>query len=100
ERILYGGDEERLHVRIDSPLTPEQLAKSGAAFWLYVSGRAPGQQVGDALASPLGPEAVDELGFEPRAALRLRDGEVMIARLEDRGRTAIPVARGGSAYRP
>jgi starch synthase len=97
ERILYGADEERLHVRIDSPLTAEQLARSGAAFWLYVSGRASGQQVGQGLASPLGTEAVDELGFEPRAALRLRDGEVMILRLEDMGRTAVPVARERSA---
>jgi starch synthase len=98
ERILYGGDEERLHVRIDSPLTPAQLGKAGAEFWLYVSGRASGDQVGEPLASPLRPPAVDELAFEPRAAIRISSDDVTILRLEDGGSRAAPVARQPSAY--
>jgi starch synthase len=46
--------------------------------------------------SPLGPPAAAELGFEPRAVIRLAEGEVTLARLDDRG-TAVPTARERSA---
>jgi starch synthase len=98
ETVLYGGDDQNLHVRIDSPLTPEQLNDISAEFWLYVSGGAAGQQIGEPLESPLGPAAVAELGFEPRAVIRLAAGEVTVARLDDSRALALPMTREPPAH--
>jgi starch synthase len=92
ERLLYGSDETRLHVRIDSPLTAEQLAAAGVVFWLYVSGTAAGDEAGEPFATPLRPAAIGDLGFEPGTVVRVAGGRLTVARLND-GRTgAVRVA--------
>ena len=93
DRVLYGSDDRSLHVRVDSPLTQEQLRSSGAEFWLYVSGGASGEPLGAALESPLRPPAIAELGFDPRTAIRLADGQVTVATLDESRQLAVPVMR-------
>ena len=93
ERLLYGCDEAQLHVRIDSPLGPEQLAGEGVGFWLYLSGAAGGDEIGETFATPLRPGSIGDLGFEPGTVVRVVGGELTVARLNE-GRTgAVPVAR-------
>jgi starch synthase len=93
ERLLYGSDEAQLHVRIDSPLGPDQLAEAGVGFWLYLSGMASGDEVGETFATPLRPGAISDLGFEPGTVVRVEGGELTVARLNE-GRTgALPVVR-------
>jgi starch synthase len=92
ERLLYGCDDSRLHVRIDSPLTAAQLVESGVGFWLYLSGTAGGDEIGETFAAPLRPGAIGDLGFEPGTVVRVDGGELTAARLNE-GRTgAVPVA--------
>jgi starch synthase len=93
ERLLYGCDESRMHVRIDATLGPEQLGESGVGFWLYLSGTAGGDEIGETFAAPLRPGAISDLGFEPGVVVRVEGGELTVARLNE-GRTgAMPVAR-------
>jgi starch synthase len=98
ERLLYGSDDRRLHVRIDSPLAAEQLAKSGVEFWIYVSGGASGEEIGEPMAAPLRPGGISDLGFEPGAVIRLSGGEVTVARLDESRGWAAPTARERSAF--
>jgi starch synthase len=96
ERLLYGCDESRLHVRIDSPLSPERLAEDGVGFWLYLSGTAGGDEIGETFATPLRPGSIGDLGFEPGTVVRVSAGELTVARLNE-GRTgAAPLAMEGS----
>jgi starch synthase len=92
ERLLYGSDDTRLHVRIDSPLSPGQLADAGVGFWLYVSGTAAGDEIGEPFAAPLRPAAIGDLGFEPGTVLRLAGRQLTIARLNESRTGAVPVA--------
>ena len=92
ERVLWGCDEARLHVRVDSPLSTEQLAKAGVSFWLYVSGAPGGDEIGEAFATPLRPPAIADLGFEPGTVVRLAGEELTIARLNESRTGAVPVA--------
>jgi starch synthase len=98
EKVLYGGDAERLHVRIDSQLSPEELAESATEFWIYVSGGAGGSPIGEPLHPPLQPPASAELGFEPRAVIRLAGGEVTLARLDGSRATAVPTFQERSSH--
>src|SRR5579884_758569 len=91
-RLLYGCDEERLHVRIDSPRTSEELAADGVAFWLYLSGGVGGEEIGEPFATPLRPAALADLGFEPGAVVRVAAGELTVARLNEARTGALPVA--------
>src|SRR5579875_60410 len=91
-RLLYGCDEEHLHLRIDSPCTPEQLAAEGVAFWLYLSGGVGGEEIGEPFATPLRPAALADLGFEPGAVVRVTPDELTVARLNEARTGALPVA--------
>ncbi|HZU18273.1 MAG TPA: glycogen/starch synthase [Candidatus Dormibacteraeota bacterium] len=92
ERLLYGCDEERLHVRIDSSRTLEQLSAEGVTFWLYLSGEVGGEEIGEPFATPLRPAALADLGFEPGAVVRVTAGELTVARLNQARTGALPVA--------
>jgi len=104
-RLLYGSDENHLHLRIDSPLSPEALEAQGVEFWLYTSGSPDGPLVGEPLPSPLPATSMADLGFDPGTAIRIGGRTVTIARLtadrtqaeptavlphESRGRVSIP----------
>ncbi|TMD11128.1 MAG: hypothetical protein E6J00_14425, partial [Chloroflexi bacterium] len=92
ERLLYGSDESHLHVRIDSPLSAAQLAEAGVVSWLYVSGTAAGDEIGEPFATPLRPAAIGDLGFEPGTILHLTGRELVVARLNESLTGAVPVA--------
>ncbi len=92
QRMLYGSDDERLHVRIDSPLSEAQLRAAGVSFWLYCSGSAGGDSVGDEFATPLRPAALSDMGFDPGTVVRVADGVVTVARLSETRVGATPVA--------
>lgn len=92
ERLLWGCDANRLYVRVDSPLSPEQLSQAGVGFWLYLSGAPGGEEVGESFATPLRPAAIVDLGFEPGTVARLSDGELTVARLNESRTGAVPVA--------
>ncbi|HKF78243.1 MAG TPA: glycogen/starch synthase [Candidatus Dormibacteraeota bacterium] len=92
ERLLYGCDESRLHVRVDSPLTPEQRAAGDVAFWLYLSGVPSGEEVGEPFATPLRPASIADLGFEPGTVVRVAGGELTVARLNESRTGAVAVA--------
>lgn len=76
ERVLFGADSERLHVRIDSPLGAEELAATGTRLWLYCSGTpvAP-TTASDLIELPDKPGALADLGFDPGFAVRIAGGE-------------------------
>src|SRR5262249_42932626 len=92
ERVFWGSAASRLHVRVDSPMSPEQLAQAGVGFWLYLSGAPGGEEVGESFATPLRPAAIVDLGFEPGTVARLSDGELTVARLNESRTGAVPVA--------
>ena len=89
ERLLYGADHDNLHIRIDSPLTPDELASAGISFWIYCSGpHAHMQSGGDgAVALPLRDGAVTDLGFDPAFVIRVTPtvagGELVVTRVRD-----------------
>jgi starch synthase len=89
QRLLYGNDDERLHVRVDSPQTPERLERDGVGLWLYLTGAARGEAEGEPFSTPL--EGTAELGFEPGTVVRVLGRDLTVARLEN-GR-ALPVVR-------
>ena len=92
ERLLYGSDESRLHVRVDSTVQPEQLEEDGVGFWLYLSCTAGGDEIGETFATPLRPGAISDLGFEPAAVVRISGRELTVARLNESRTGALPVA--------
>src|SRR5215469_3138801 len=92
ERVFWGSDASRLHVRVDSPMSPEQLAEAGVGFWLYLSGAPGGEDVGEAFATPLRPAGIVDLGFDPGTVVRLADGELTVARLNENRTGGVPVS--------
>ena len=84
ERVLYGGDAERLYFRIDTPRSPAELEAQGISFWLYCSG-APATGVAARLDLPLRIAAVADLGFDPAHVVRIvpraQGGSVMVGRV-------------------
>jgi starch synthase len=92
ERLLYGCDEQQLHVRVDSPLLTGELARAGVGLWLYLSGSAGGDEIGETFATPLRPGAIGDLGFEPGTVVRVAGSEFTVARLNESRTGAVPVA--------
>jgi starch synthase len=92
ERLLYGCDDTHLHVRVDSPHGPEGLTLAGVGFWLYLSGTAGGDEIGETFATPLRPGAIGDLGFEPETVVRVTPAELTVARLNTTRTGAVPVA--------
>jgi starch synthase len=74
ERILYGADAHSLHLRIDSPLSAEELAGAGTSLWIYCSGTPIAPTGGDVLELPDKPGALADLGFDPGFAIRVSPG--------------------------
>jgi starch synthase len=91
-RLLYGSDEDHLHLRIDSPLTPEALEAQGVQFWLYTSGSPDGPVTGEPVRSPLPASAMADLGFEPGTAIRIGARTITVGRLTADKTQAQPIA--------
>ncbi len=92
ERFLYASDQSHLHLRIDSPLTEEQLTAAGVSLWIYASGELDRPAAGPSIPAPLRASAIADLGFEPGTAIRLKGREVTVARIDAAGSPAVPVA--------
>jgi starch synthase len=94
ERVFYGNDEKNLHLRIDSPRSPAELAAQHIELWLYCSGAPAGDGAGDT-ELPLTASAMADLGFEPAYAIRIvpraQGGSVALARIVE---AATPGADG------
>jgi starch synthase len=91
--LRYGSDHERLYVRIDSGRTGEQLQSDGVAFWLYLSGEAGGDEIGEAFTTPVRPGTTGDFGFEPGTVVRVQGQELVVGRLHPTFTGAVPVAR-------
>ena len=89
ERVFYGSDNRNLHVRIDSPRSPAELAEQQIELWLYCSGSPAGDGAGD-MELPLSESAMADLGFEPAYAVRIvpraEGGTVSLARIVEANR--------------
>ncbi|HVH63816.1 MAG TPA: glycogen/starch synthase [Candidatus Dormibacteraeota bacterium] len=70
ERLLYGNDDEKMYVRIDSPRSGTDLEAQQIEFWLYIAG-PPALDGASDLELPLPESALAELGFEPAYAVRV-----------------------------
>ncbi|HEY8642978.1 MAG TPA: glycogen/starch synthase [Candidatus Dormibacteraeota bacterium] len=91
-RLLYGSDENHLHLRVDSPLSPEALEAQGVQFWLYTSGSPDGPVVGEPVRAPLPATSMADLGFEPGTAIQIDGRTVTIGRLTADKTRAEPTA--------
>lgn len=91
--LRYASDQDRLYVRIDSARSEEQLQAEGVAFWLYLSGLAGGDEIGDPFVTPVRPGTAGEFGFEPGTVVRVQGRELVIGRLNETFTGAVPVAR-------
>src|SRR5438309_1194064 len=91
--IRYASDHERLYVRIDSARSAEQLAAEGVAFWLYLSGEAGGDELGDSFAAPVRPGTTGDFGFDPGTVIKVEGSELVVGRLHETLTGAVPVAR-------
>jgi starch synthase len=84
ERVLYGNDDERLYIRIDTPRAPAELEAQHVDFWIYCSGSPAGDGASD-MELPLAPSAMADLGFEPEHVIRVvprsHGGSVTVARI-------------------
>src|SRR5579864_8097600 len=95
ERVLYGSDDERLYLRIDSPRSAHELEQQNTEFWLYIAGPQVADGDGD-IDLPLPRSALSELGFEPAYVVRItpraEGSTVSVARaLEPHTRGAVDV---------
>ena len=91
--IRYASDHERLYVRIDSGRSAEELEKDGVAFWLYLSGAAGGDELGESFATPVRPGSTGDFGFDPGTVIRVEGLELVVGRLHETLTGAVPVAR-------
>ncbi|HVB76713.1 MAG TPA: glycogen/starch synthase [Candidatus Nitrosotalea sp.] len=84
--VLYGADQEQLHLRIDGPLDEAALAERQVVFRLYLSG-TPAPAEGEApevdLPPPLDRAGWDDLGFDPGTLVVVRGRMLSIYRLVD-----------------
>ncbi len=84
ERVFYGNDDANLHMRVDSPRTPAELAAQRIELWLYCSGAPAPDGAGD-IDLPLSASGMSDLGFEPAYAIRIvpraQGGSVAVARI-------------------
>src|SRR5207248_9655356 len=74
ERILFGADARMLHVRVDSPLSAEELAATGTNLWIYCSGSPAAESREDLVALPDKPGALADLGFDPGHVIKVEPG--------------------------
>src|SRR5207245_10272778 len=85
ERVLYGGDAERVYIRIDSPRSPSELELQKIQFWLYCSG-VPADEPGGKLELPLQVTAAADFGFDAAYVVRIvphaRGASLTIARVD------------------
>ena len=94
ERVLYGGDSERVYVRIDSPRSAEELVAQKIQFWIYCSGVPAGE--GGKLELPLPVTAAADFGFDAaqvvRVAPQTRGAAITVARVDEEQERAEPIA--------
>ncbi|MGH7777157.1 MAG: glycogen/starch synthase, partial [Candidatus Dormibacterales bacterium] len=98
QRLLYGGDDDYLHVRVDSRASAADLAAQGVAFWLYLSGHpAPREAHEQSERLPIGPGALADLGFDPARAVRVEPrgegAEMAVFRIRGAERVGEPLLR-------
>ncbi|HEX6488354.1 MAG TPA: glycogen/starch synthase [Candidatus Dormibacteraeota bacterium] len=74
ERVLFGADARALHIRVDSPLSAEEMAGTGTNFWLYCSGTPLPAAGGDSVELPDKPGALADLGFDPGFVVKVSAG--------------------------
>jgi ADP-glucose type glycogen/starch synthase len=95
ERVFYGGDAERLYVRIDSPRSPKELDSQKIEFWLYCSG-VPADGSDGKLELPLAVTAAADFGFDAAHVVRIvprsKGAAVSVARVNEAQTRAEPVA--------
>src|SRR5467141_301952 len=95
ERVLYGGDAERVYIRIDSPRSPSELELQKIQFWLYCSG-VPADEPGGKLELPLQVAAAADFGFDAAYVVRIvphaRGASLTIARVDQEQARAEPLA--------
>jgi len=70
ERVLYGSDDERLYLRIDSPRSAHELEQQNTEFWLYIAGPPAEDGDGD-IDLPLPRSAMVDIGFDPAYVVRI-----------------------------
>jgi ADP-glucose type glycogen/starch synthase len=84
ERVYYGNDDQRMHVRIDSPRSGAELEAQATEMWIYCSGAPAGGGRAD-VELPLPRSSMGELGFEPEYVIRITPrasgGSVAVARV-------------------
>jgi len=74
ERVLYGHDQEFLHLKVESSRSHADLAEMGVSYWVYLSG-APLSEAESNLPSgplPLPEVSAADLGFDPGYAAEIR----------------------------
>jgi len=74
ERILFGADARSLHIRVDSPLSAEELTSTGTNFWIYCGGTPSNATGGDSVRLPDKPGALADLGFDPGYVIKVSPG--------------------------
>ena len=95
ERVLYGCDADRVHIRIDSTRSPAELESQKVQFWVYCSG-VPADGKGGKLELPLPVTAMADFGFDTAYVVRIvptsRGATVTVARVNTDQTRGEPVA--------
>jgi ADP-glucose type glycogen/starch synthase len=95
ERVYYGGDAERIYLRIDTPRAPAELEAQKIELWLYCSG-VPADDVGGEVELPLPVTAAADFGFDAAHVVRItphsRGASVTVARVDAEQKRAEPMA--------
>ena len=74
ERVLLGADARSLHLRIDSPLSADELTATGTNLWIYFSGTPAAAAGGETVELPEKPGVLADLGFDPGFAIKVTPG--------------------------
>ena len=98
QRLLYGCDDDYLHIRVDSRASSADLVAEGAAFWIYLSGLpAPREAQESSERLPIGSGALADLGFDPARAIRVEPrgegAELAVFRVRGAERVGEPLLR-------
>ncbi|HEX7262956.1 MAG TPA: glycogen/starch synthase, partial [Candidatus Dormibacteraeota bacterium] len=100
ERVMYGGDAERIYLRVDSSRSPAELESQKIQFWLYCSG-VPADEKGGKIELPLAVTATTDFGFDAAHVVRIapnaKGAAVTVARVDDEQKRAEPIAEFDAA---
>jgi starch synthase len=100
ERVMYGGDAERIYLRVDSSRSPAELESQKIQFWLYCSG-VPADEKGGKIELPLAVTATTDFGFDAAHVVRIapnaKGAAVTVARVDGEQKRAEPIAEFDSA---